>query len=238
MGTSALVTLLDDIEHSLRHMAEAGCTGFDVSSDALALLEGWGSVPAREYRESLSGISAELGDCRRCRLHRDRRHLVFGEGDPHPRLVFVGEGPGFEEDRQGRPFVGPAGALLTRIIEAMGLRRDEVYICNVVKCRPPENRTPQADEIEVCGPFLRRQLLALAPVCICALGAVAAQFLTGTRRGISELRGRFYDFHGIPVMPTFHPAYLLRNPERKREVWADIQQVMGRLGLKGKGEGR
>jgi DNA polymerase len=238
MGIPTFAALLDEIEHSLRHLAGAGCTGFDVSADALALMGRWGSGPPRESRDPLSDLSAELSDCRRCRLHRDRRHLVFGEGDSHPRLVFVGEGPGFEEDRQGRPFVGPAGALLTRIINAMGLSRDEVYICNVVKCRPPENRTPQPDEIDVCGSFLHRQLMALGPACICALGAVAAQFLTGTRKGITELRGRFYEFHGIPVMPTFHPAYLLRNPERKREVWADIQQVMGRLGLKGKGEGR
>jgi len=236
MGIPPIYTLLDNIEHSLRRMAEAGRTGFDVSEDTLAIIDGWGSGPPQKSRETLSELAAELEDCRRCRLHREREHLVFGEGAPHPRLVFVGEGPGFEEDRQGRPFVGPAGALLTRIIRAMGLARDQVYICNVVKCRPPENRTPQGDEIDACGPFLRRQLLALEPACICALGAVAAQFLTGTRRGISELRGRFFDYHGIPVMPTFHPAYLLRNPERKRAVWEDIQQIMGRLGLEGRAQ--
>jgi uracil-DNA glycosylase len=180
--------------------------------------------------ETLEQIRAELGDCQRCGLGASRSHLVYGAGDPHARLVFVGEAPGFEEDRQGEPFVGEAGQLLTRIIQAMGLSRDEVYICNVLKCRPPENRNPHHDEIEACRPFLQRQLQAIAPAAIITLGTFATQTLLHTKEPISRLRGRFHDFHGIPLMPTFHPAFLLRSPEKKREVWDDVQQVMKLLG--------
>jgi DNA polymerase len=151
---------------------------------------------------------------------------VVGEGNARALLVFVGEGPGEEEDAQGRPFVGPAGQLLTKIIQAMGLRREEVYIANVVKCRPPANRTPKPEEVSVCKPFLLRQLRAISPKVICALGGVSAQALLESGEGISRLRGRFHRWDGIPVMPTFHPSYLLRNPERKRAVWEDMKQVM------------
>jgi len=181
--------------------------------------------------DTLTRIRSDLGDCRRCKLCAQRRHIVFGQGDPKARIVFVGEGPGQDEDLAGEPFVGAAGQLLTRIIQAMGLSRQQVYICNIIKCRPPGNRTPEPDEIAACIPFVRRQLAAIAPAYICALGAVAARALLKTDLPIGKLRGRFHDYRGTPVMPTFHPAYLLRNPEQKRAVWQDVQQIMARLGL-------
>jgi DNA polymerase len=162
----------------------------------------------------------------RCKLARGRTHIVFGQGNPAARLVFVGEGPGQEEDLAGEPFVGAAGQLLTKIIEAMRLRREDVYIANVVKCRPPGNRVPEEDEIASCSPFLRRQIAAIRPVFVCTLGACAAQTLLRTRTPISRLRGRFHEVDGVKVLPTFHPAYLLRNPEHKREVWEDMKLLM------------
>jgi DNA polymerase len=152
--------------------------------------------------------------------------MVFGTGNPKARLMFIGEGPGRDEDIQGAPFVGRAGRLLTRIIESMGLERKDVYIANIVKCRPPNNRAPQDDEIQVCMPFVIRQIEAIRPRVICALGAVAAQALLKTTVPITRLRGRFYDFHGTRLLPTYHPAYLLRNPSKKRETWEDVQKIM------------
>lgn len=197
--------------------------------------------PAVASGESLDAIRADLGDCRRCGLADSRSNLVFGVGDPGARLVFVGEAPGRDEDLQGEPFVGDAGQLLTKIIEAMGLSRQQVYICNVLKCRPPNNRNPQHDEIAQCAPFMLRQVKAINPGAIIALGTFAAQTLLETKEPIGRLRGRFHDYHGIPLMPTFHPAYLLRNASMKREVWEDVQKVMQLLGLplpdkRGKGE--
>ncbi|GBC60160.1 hypothetical protein DENIS_1105 [Desulfonema ishimotonii] len=182
--------------------------------------------------ETLEQIRADLGDCRRCRLCERRTHIVFGAGNPGARLVFVGEGPGYEEDRSGQPFVGQAGQLLTKIIAAIRMTRESVYICNVIKCRPPGNRNPNPYEVGACFPFLARQLAAIRPAFICALGKFAAQTLLGTDLPISRLRGRFHTYRGIPVMPTFHPAYLLRNPERKREVWEDMKQLMRAMGHK------
>jgi DNA polymerase len=178
----------------------------------------------------LDAVREELGDCHRCRLGATRTNLVYGAGSSAARLVFVGEAPGGDEDQQGIPFVGEAGQLLTKIIQAMGFGREEVYICNVLKCRPPHNRNPQPDEIAECQPFLLRQLRAIGPEIIVALGTFAAQTLLRTKEPISRLRGVFHDYHGIPLMPTFHPAYLLRNPAMKREVWEDMQKVMKRLG--------
>lgn len=187
--------------------------------------------------KTLEEIRAGLGECRRCRLHSSRTHIVFGEGSPSARVVLVGEGPGQEEDRQGRPFVGAAGKLLDRIIAAMGWRRSEIYICNVIKCRPPGNRNPQPDEINKCGPFLRSQLRAIRPQAILALGGFAAQFLLSSQAPISRLRSRVHQFEGIPVVPTYHPAYLLRNPLQKRQVWKDVQLLMsverGRIEVSG-----
>ncbi len=174
---------------------------------------------------TLEAIRSELGECTRCRLHEGRQSLVFGEGNPHARLVFVGEAPGREEDLQGRPFVGQAGALLTRIIEAIDLTREEVYIANIVKCRPPQNRNPQPDEIRTCLPFLRKQLEVIRPKIICALGTFAAQTLLETEERISLLRGKFYAYQGAQLMPTYHPAFLLRNPQFKKDVWEDMKAI-------------
>lgn len=167
-----------------------------------------------------------IGDCRRCKLCEGRTHVVFGDGSARARLMFVGEGPGSEEDRRGVPFVGRAGQLLDQIIRAMGYAREEVYIGNVVKCRPPENRAPQPDETAACTPFLFRQIEIIRPHVIVALGSPATQALLETSLGITKIRGTFREYRGIPVMPTFHPAYLLRNPAAKREVWDDMQKVM------------
>lgn len=167
-----------------------------------------------------------IGACTRCKLHRGRTKLVFGAGSPGAELVFVGEGPGADEDRQGVPFVGRAGELLTKMIEAMTFSRDEVYILNVVKCRPPNNRDPEPDEIAQCEPFLKAQLAILRPKVIVALGRHATQTLLSTRQSIGSLRGRWFQYEGVDLLPTFHPSYLLRSPEKKREAWADLQQVM------------
>jgi DNA polymerase len=225
------IQILHDIRNTLSYLRTNGCTGFDCSAAGLQTLARLGRTETEEpiRRETLTAVQDDLGDCTRCPLCHGRTHIVFGEGNPNARLVFVGEGPGFEEDRSGRPFVGPAGQLLTKIITAMNLTREAVYICNIVKCRPPDNRNPQPDEIRACLPFLRRQLAAIHPEVICTLGGVAAATLLETDASISRLRGRFHDFMGIPLMPTFHPAYLLRNPDQKRKVWEDIQQVMKKL---------
>jgi DNA polymerase len=179
--------------------------------------------------EALAAIRADIGECTRCKLHSGRTNLVFGVGSPEARLMFVGEGPGADEDEQGIPFVGRAGQLLTQIIKAMGFERDDVYIANVVKCRPPGNRNPEPDEIEVCEPFLLRQIEAIKPEVIVALGKFAAQTLLRSDIPITRLRGQFLKLRDIDVMPTFHPSYLLRNPAAKREVWDDMKKVMARL---------
>jgi uracil-DNA glycosylase len=188
----------------------------------------------RIENDSLERIRADIGDCTRCKLHKSRTNIVFGVGNPKADLVFVGEGPGHDEDVQGEPFVGRAGKLLTQMIEAMGLRRGDVYICNVVKCRPPENRLPERDEIEICSPFLLRQLAVIGPKVICCLGACSAQTLLETNQGISRFRGEWFDYRGAKLIATYHPAYLLRNPNAKGEVWKDLQKVMALLGLKPK----
>lgn len=192
---------------------------------------GWENSPAIKLGQEISAVSnldsirQELGDCQRCRLHASRTRIVFGTGNPHAELVFIGEAPGREEDLQGEPFVGQAGQLLTRIIEAIGLSRQEVYITNVIKCRPPENRNPAPEEIAACEPFLIKQLAAIRPRLICALGTFAAQTLLKTEAKISALRGRFHVYQGIPLMPTYHPAFLLRNPQKKRDVWEDMKKL-------------
>ena len=186
--------------------------------------------------DTLLKIREDLGECTRCKLHKHRHTIVFGDGNPKAELVFVGEGPGADEDAQGLPFVGRAGKLLTQMIEAMGLQRKDVYICNVVKCRPPENRTPEDDEVSTCSPFLLRQLEVISPKVIVCLGAVAAKTLLKTNRGISQYRGQWLDFRNSKLMATYHPAYLLRNPNAKGEVWKDLQKVMAVLGLRAKGK--
>jgi DNA polymerase len=179
--------------------------------------------------QTLADVREALGDCRRCTLCKTRTNLVFGEGNLHAELVFVGEAPGADEDSQGRPFVGKAGQLLTRIIVAMGLQRQDVYICNILKCRPPDNRNPRPEEIAACEPFLIRQLQAIQPKIICTLGTFAAHALLKTDIPISLLRGRFHSYQGIALMPTYHPAYLLRNPAAKKQVWEDVQKIMKEL---------
>lgn len=184
--------------------------------------------------DTLLKILEDIGDCKRCRLHEGRNKLVFGTGNEHAKLVFVGEGPGADEDEQGLPFVGRAGQLLTQMIEGTAgkegipLKRPDVYICNVVKCRPPENRTPQPDEMEICGQFLFRQLLAIRPKAICALGSTAAKAILGTKDGVTRLRGKWQQWRDIPVMVTYHPSYLLRpyNQNAKKEAWEDLKTVL------------
>ncbi len=232
-------TAIEAAKDTLRQMARWGCRGFEPAPETLATLRRWSVTaapaaaagPAEPAAETLEDIRSHLGECRRCRLADGRTHIVFGQGNPKARLVFVGEGPGADEDRHGLAFVGAAGQLLTKIITAMNLTREAVYICNVIKCRPPGNRNPETDEIEACRPFLERQLATIAPEVICTLGTFAAQTLLETTAPVSRLRGRFHTYNGIKLMPTFHPAYLLRNPDKKRAVWEDIQKIMTLLEL-------
>jgi uracil-DNA glycosylase family 4 len=179
---------------------------------------------------SLDGVRDELGDCQRCTLARTRKTIVFGQGNPHAALMFVGEAPGAEEDEQGLAFVGKAGQLLTKIIEAMGMKREDVFIANILKCRPPQNRNPEPDEVLACHPFLEKQIASIQPKVIVGLGKFGAQWLLKTMEPITRLRGRLGQFQGITVMPTYHPAYLLRNPGAKKEVWEDMKVVREILG--------
>ena len=178
-------------------------------------------------------IREDIGDCTRCRLHKQgRKQIVFGVGNPQADLMFIGEAPGADEDQQGEPFVGRAGQLLNNMIKAMGLRREDVYIANIIKCRPPGNRTPERDECETCSPFLMRQIEVIGPKTIVALGAVAAKTLLAINAPMSELRGHWFDFRGTKLAVTYHPAFLLRDPRQKKETWKDLQMVMKELGLK------
>ena len=190
------------------------------------------AVPAADRAAALQLIRDEIGDCTRCALHKGRNKLVFGDGSPAARLMFVGEGPGADEDAQGLPFVGKAGQLLNNMIGAMGLRREEVYIANVVKCRPPGNRVPEPEEGATCSPFLFRQIDVIRPEVLVALGATAATWLLGARQPLAGLRGRVHTVRGTKLIVTYHPAYLLRDPRQKKEAWADLQIAMKELGLK------
>ena len=218
----------EGIVGTLRFMARCGFKGYEPSEKAVEILERW-RRPAAAGGETLEKIRHDLGDCRRCKLSEGRTNIVFGAGNPEARLVFVGEAPGYDEDRQGQPFVGKAGQLLTKIIGAMNLSRDQVYICNVIKCRPPGNRNPDPDEIATCFPFLKRQLAAISPQVVCALGSFAIRALLDQEVFISRVRGKFFDYKGAKLMATFHPSYLLRNPEKKRDVWQDVQKIMAEL---------
>lgn len=191
---------------------------------------------ASAKKMTLEEIREEIGDCTRCKLHEGRTKLVFGEGNPKARLVFVGEGPGRDEDLQGRPFVGRAGQLLNKIIEAMGLKREDVYICNVVKCRPPDNRTPEPDEMATCEQFLFKQIRAIDPVVIVCLGSTAAQSVLKSKLSLGSLRGKFHQFGRAKLMVTYHPAALLRNPNFKKPLWEDMQVVMKELGISKPGD--
>ncbi len=191
---------------------------------------------ASSKRMTLEEIREEVGDCTRCKLHEGRTNLVFGEGNPNARLVFVGEGPGRDEDLQGRPFVGRAGKLLTKIIEAMGFKREDVYICNVVKCRPPNNRTPEPDEMATCEQFLFKQIRAIQPEVIVCLGATASQSILKSKASLGSLRGKFHIYGNTKLMVTYHPAALLRNPNFKKPLWEDMQVVMKELGISKPGD--
>jgi DNA polymerase len=212
----------------LRYFAELGVDGIG-RDPAWTGRPGQAASPltlARSSAEALAAIREDIGDCTRCKLHRlGRSQVVFGVGNPRAELMFVGEAPGHDEDVQGIPFVGRAGQLLTKIIEAIGLRRDDVYIANVIKCRPPENRNPEPDEVATCQPFLFRQIRTISPKVIVALGSFAAKALLETEAPISRLRGRVYDLEGAKLVCTFHPAYLLRSPDRKRDTWDDMKKA-------------
>lgn len=183
-----------------------------------------------DKKKALRALREEIGDCKRCRLSKERKNIVFGEGNPDAKMIFIGEAPGREEDLQGRPFVGDAGKLLTRLIEKMGFKRNDVYITNIVKCRPPMNRDPEKDEIEICRVFVERQIDIIKPDVIISLGRISAQTLIGNDRlKMTSIRGNFFDYKGIPLMPTFHPAYLLRNPKDKWLTWSDAEKVLEKL---------
>lgn len=234
------MTLPQELIDHLRWAESLGVTGFSrdpkwrVSSEARrATLEATDApasaqtaAPVGSPATDLTAIREDLGACERCKLHTlGRKQIVFGTGNPHADLMFVGEAPGADEDEQGVPFIGRAGQLLTKIIESIGLTRDDVYIANVIKCRPPGNRNPEPDEIAECEPFLLRQIQSVRPRVIVALGTFAAHALLHTDAPISRLRGTFHDYQGAKLLPTFHPAYLLRSPERKRDVWEDMKKV-------------
>ena len=216
--------LIADLKTYLEYLKENGIEALPLSAETREPFLSPSSRPSAPL--TLEAIRNELGDCRRCKLHRTRKTIVFGEGNTKATLMFVGEGPGFDEDAQGRPFVGRAGQLLTKIIQSIGLERSEVYIANIIKCRPPQNRNPEPDEIDACNPFLMKQIGAIRPKIICALGTFAAQTLLKTTEKISTLRGRIFDVDGVKVIPTYHPAFLLRNPEKKRQVWEDMKKML------------
>lgn len=224
-----LFSLAGEIGAYFRFLAESGCAGFDCSEQSLDTLKSWGTAP-EPPPDSLETVKRELFDCQRCGLCKSRKTVVFGTGNPKARLLFVGDAPGGEEDIRGEPFIGPPGQLLTKIIQAIKLDRNQVYICNVVKCRPPGNRRPSHREIRTCKPFLERQIAAVKPDFICALGEIAAQTLLDSDLPITNLRGRFHDYKGIKLMPTFHPGYLLKNQGRKRETWEDMKKLMKEYG--------
>jgi uracil-DNA glycosylase family 4 len=222
--------MLDDLRAYLTWIQDSGLQNLAPGSRLQA--PGTATTTASEMKLNvLEDVRAEMGECTRCKLHKGRHSIVFGVGNPKARLVFVGEAPGEDEDLQGIPFVGKAGGLLTKMIEAMGLKREDVYICNTVKCRPPNNRNPEPDELAACEPFLKGQLAALKPQVIVTLGKFAAQALLRDDTAISRLRGQWRAYEGIPLMPTFHPAYLLRSPGEKGKVWDDLKQVMKKLDL-------
>jgi DNA polymerase len=239
---ASLSAYLEDLQESgidgiPPELMEAGIPDVSVNNVSEPVLESVvdnKQLITSEKHEMLEQIIKNLGACQRCKLGATRKNLVFGVGNPDARLVFVGEGPGADEDAQGEPFVGDAGKMLNRIIAAMELKREDVYICNVVKCRPPQNRPPESDEVAACSPFLLRQLASVKPEVIVALGTSAAQALLQTKVPISKLRSKFHDFHGIPLMPTYHPSYLLRtggNSDSFWSVWDDMIQVLQLLKL-------
>ena len=226
MSSDDLPEILQSLKTHLEYAKTCGINYFQKTEDH--------SIAGSLNKQSLlDQIREELGDCTRCKLHRTRKNIVFGEGNPDAKLMIVGEAPGADEDVQGHPFVGRAGQLLTRIIEAIDLKRSDVYIGNILKCRPPSNRNPEEDEIFVCMPFLKKQIEAIDPDIICTLGNFATQSLLQTKTGITRLRGKFHTLDGRKVMPTYHPSYLLRNQAKKRETWEDMKMVRAEYLSKG-----
>src|SRR5215212_5986978 len=217
--------MTDDVHNELALLREFGFTHLDLSRRVDE------SPSLQDSTTPWDALVAEAHNCTICRLAGTRKNVVFGVGDPNADLMFIGEAPGRDEDEQGEPFVGRAGQLLTDIIKAMKLSREQVYIANVVKCRPPENRNPEADELDACRPFIRRQVELIKPKVIVTLGRFGLQSLTEKGYGISAVRGQWLDYNGIKLMPTYHPAYLLRNPAAKKDVWADMKKVMAELGI-------
>jgi len=248
-------SIYEDINCFLKYLKQMGATGADIKETSLQCMGKWErpiipkqtKAPEKKIsatrhhtpiirkqtfnktNDTLTKLLKEVKACTKCKLHQTRTQIVFGAGDPKSRVVFVGEAPGFDEDKTGKPFVGAAGQLLTRIIHAMHLNRDMVYICNILKCRPPNNRRPEPDEMAECIGFLKTQLDIIQPEIICTLGSTASQALLNVKTSITGMRGRFYDYKGIPVMPTFHPSYLLRNESKKKEVWHDMQLIMKKM---------
>jgi uracil-DNA glycosylase family 4 len=216
--------MYDELTQQLEFFRDIGVASLDLGSAQNDMTDAQPNSPA-----GLELIRSEIGDCQRCKLSRSRTNIVFGSGNPNAELVFVGEAPGYDEDQQGLPFVGRAGQLLTKIIESIELKREDVYICNVLKCRPPENRNPEPDEVLACNPFLKKQLATIRPKIVCCLGTFAAQTVLQMATPISKLRGRFHDIDGMRIIATFHPAYLLRSPEKKRDVWEDMKQIRAEL---------
>lgn len=234
-----LVSTLDDLVRSIQALKSMGRQLSVKEEKLVALAQARPesrmrlveqAPPGTDPATLLEEIRAELGDCQRCKLAGGRQHIVFGEGNPNAELMFIGEAPGADEDRRGRPFIGRAGQLLAKMIEAMGKRREDVYIANILKCRPPGNRDPEPDEVSVCEPFLLRQIRVIRPRVIVGLGRIAVQTLLKEKTPISRLRGRWHLYADIKLMPTFHPAYLLRNSAGKKPAWDDLQQVMAELG--------
>jgi DNA polymerase len=221
----------NELADQLEFLRDIGIDSLVTLKDRTAVPETQSVIPITTSNDmtTLDSVRAEMGDCQRCKLAPKRTNLVFGSGNPGAELVFVGEAPGFDEDQQGLPFVGRAGQLLTKIIESINLKREDVYICNVLKCRPPDNRNPEPDEVAACNPFLRKQLATIRPKVVCCLGTFAAQTVLQMAAPISKLRGKFFDMDGIRVIATFHPAYLLRSPEKKREVWEDMKRIRAEL---------
>jgi DNA polymerase len=231
-ATSELLEVIELAKEFLQRQKALGLRQVSLSRPALAALETFSAgagETSRDAAAALRELAPAVRSCAKCHLARTRKNVVLGEGNPYAKLMFIGEAPGADEDEQGLPFVGRAGQLLTKIIEAINLKRSDVYICNILKCRPPENRTPSSDEVECCIPFLREQLQAIRPKIICALGNVAAQTLLQTKSPMNRLRGKFHKFGDAILMPTYHPAALLRNPDYKKPTWEDVQMIQREL---------
>jgi uracil-DNA glycosylase family 4 len=218
MNASDLPEILESLKTHFEYRKTCGINYFQKPEEQKIIL-------SEDNQPLLDRVVEEIGDCRRCKLHPTRKNIVFGSGNPGARLMLVGEAPGAEEDEQGMPFVGKAGQLLTKIIEAIDLKRSDVYIANILKCRPPSNRNPEEDEMKTCIPFLEKQIKIIAPEIVCTLGNIATRAMLATDMGITKLRGRFHERSGLKVMPTYHPSYLLRDQSKKRETWEDMKKV-------------